>query len=252
MPITLIESNPKFVKERNGDKIQNLEISELFCNTVQGEGINVGVPSTFLRLKDCTLDCVWCDTAAVWKFGNYYTHNEVFELFEKNNMINEFKNGQHLILTGGSPLKQQLSLIEFINQFKSKYDFKPFIEVENEVVLRPNTELISLVDCWNNSPKLSNSGMALNKRWKPELLLLMNNLEDSWFKFVVSTDEEWEEIKRDFLPYVSQSKIILMPKGENQIELAQNREIVAEMAVKHGVRMTDRMHITIWDKKTGV
>jgi len=137
MPVTLIKSNPEFKKERTTDRIESLEIAELFGNTVQGEGINTGVPATFMRLTNCTLDCIWCDTTSVWKYGNWYTHEEVFELFEQFDLISKFKSGQHLVLTGGSPLKQQLSLVKFIDKFIEKYGFKPYIEVENEVVLKP-------------------------------------------------------------------------------------------------------------------
>ena len=80
MPITLIESNPTIKRDRVGAKEDNLAIAELFGNTVQGEGINAGVPATFLRVKDCTLDCVWCDTQSVWRFGNWYTHTEMIQL----------------------------------------------------------------------------------------------------------------------------------------------------------------------------
>ena len=37
-----------------------LEISEFFCDTIQGENF-IGYPATFLRLQHCSLDCVWCN-----------------------------------------------------------------------------------------------------------------------------------------------------------------------------------------------
>lgn len=252
MAITLIESNPTFTKERVGDKTHSLEIAELFCNTIQGEGVNIGMPATFLRLKDCTLDCVWCDTASVWKFGNWYTHNEIFKMFEENDMIDKFRKGQHLVLTGGSPLKQQLSLINFIEKFIDKYRFKPYIEIENEVVLNPSDNLIRLVDCWNNSPKLSNSGMDSSKRLKPELLQKMNELDNSWFKFVVKDEKDWGEIENDFLPYINIESVILMPCGENRQELELTRDNAVSMAIEYNVRFSSRLHIDLYDKKCGV
>jgi 7-carboxy-7-deazaguanine synthase len=252
MPVTLIKSNPEFKKERTTDRIESLEIAELFGNTVQGEGINTGVPATFMRLTNCTLDCIWCDTTSVWKYGNWYTHEEVFELFEQFDLISKFKSGQHLVLTGGSPLKQQLSLVKFIDKFIEKYGFKPYIEVENEVVLKPVIGLVQHVDCWNNSPKLANSEMARNKRLKPDLLEYMNTLPNSWFKLVISSLKDWEEIEEDFLPHISKDRIIVMPCGETREELSQTRELAADVAVMHNLRLTDRLHITIWDKKTSV
>jgi 7-carboxy-7-deazaguanine synthase len=251
MPKTLIEQKPTFDKKVAGE--DKLAIAEMFGDTLQGEGVSVGVPSTFVRLQGCTLTCVWCDTLDVWPHGNEYSFDEIFQLFEENGFIEKFKNGQHLILTGGSPLKQQRKLVAFISQFVIKYGFKPYIEVENEAVLMPDSQFSSLVDQWNNSPKLANSGMKLRARVKPEVIKLMSVLPNSWFKFVIQTEAEWEEIVQDYFPHIkSIDQIILMPEGQTQEELSKTREIVADLAIKKGVKFTDRLHVTIWNKKTGV
>ena len=46
MPVTLIQQKPLFSKKVEGDK--KLAIAEMFCDTIQGEGITTGVPSTFV------------------------------------------------------------------------------------------------------------------------------------------------------------------------------------------------------------
>jgi len=43
-----------------------------------------------------------------------------------------------------------------------------------------------------------------------------------------------------------------MPEGQTQEELSKTRELTADLAIKKGVRFTDRLHVTIWNKKTGV
>jgi organic radical activating enzyme len=252
MPLTLIQQKPDFVKKVEGDR--KLSISELFSNTIQGEGVSVGVPATFLRLEGCTLLCSWCDTLDVWNKGNEYTFDEIFTMFEEHNLIDKFLKGQRLVLTGGSPLKQQEQLVNFIRAFQDKYFFKPFIEVENEVVLDPTIEFIELVDQWNNSPKLANSGMKERVRYKPELIKRIANLPNSWFKFVVDCEEDWQEINQFFLApdLISRSQVIVMPKGMTKEELGLTREITVDMAIKYNVRFSDREHINIWNKKTGV
>lgn len=250
MPITLIEQKPLFKKTVDGE--DKLAIAEMFCDTLQGEGVNTGVVSTFIRLQGCTLQCVWCDTLDVWPIGNEYTFNEIFEMFEKVDLIEKFRKGQHMILTGGSPLKQQTRLIAFLEQFIEKYEFKPFIEIENEGVLEPLYKMIEFVDCWNNSPKLSNSGMKERVRLKPDIISQLNLFENSWFKFVISNERDWEEIVKDYLPLIDREKIILMPEGDTQEKLNERRGFVADLAIREGVRFSDRMHVTIWNKKTGV
>lgn len=232
----------------------SINISEMFCDTIQGEGIWSGQPAMFMRMQGCTLDCVWCDTSEVWRKGNSYTFAELLYLFGKHNVVNKLKAGQHLVLTGGSPLKQQDNLVKFIQLFIQTYGFKPYIEVENECVLKPTDDFVSLVDCWNNSPKLANSGMKQRARWKFDIIDYTANLKNSWFKFVVDGVEDWEEIVYSFFEpgLIHKDQVILMPQGQTQEELAKSREIAADMAVRHGVRFSDRLHITLWDKRTGV
>lgn len=252
MPVTLIQQKPDFTKVVDG--LEKLSISEMFADTLQGEGVNTGVPATFIRLQGCTLQCVWCDTLDVWTKGNQYSYNEVFDMFESIGLIDRLKDGQHLIITGGSPLKQQHNVIEFIHRFIVKYGFKPYVEVENETVLIPNTSLIELVDCWNNSPKLGNSLMKEKARYKPEVISAMSGLNNSWFKFVVNTEAEWFEIKEMFVDtnLINKNQIILMPEGQNRAELEKTREFVADLAIRENVRFSDRQHIVLWDRMTGV
>jgi len=43
-----------------------------------------------------------------------------------------------------------------------------------------------------------------------------------------------------------------MPAGENQDLLNENKLNVVELAIKNYVNFTTRLHIEIWNKKTGV
>lgn len=252
MPVTLIQQKPTFIKKVEGEN--KLAISEMFSDTIQGEGPHSGVISTFIRLQGCTLKCVWCDTLDVWPEGNEYSFDEIFEMFESIGLIERFKEGQHLILTGGSPLKQEKECISFLKAFKNKYGFKPYVEVENEAVLMPTTEFVELVDWWNNSPKLSNSGMKERVRIKPLVLAYMGSLPNSIYKFVVNNQNDWNEIHRDYISsgFIKKEKIVIMPEGQTQEELNKTRELAAEIAIKEGVRFTDRLHVTIWNKRVGV
>lgn len=251
MPKTLIQQCPTFTKKVEGEN--KLAIAEHFIDTLQGEGFSSGCVASFLRLQGCTLECKWCDTLEVWRYGNEYSFDEIFQLWEDNDVINKFKAGQHLVLTGGSPLKQQDRLIEFIKQFMEKYRFKPYIEIENECTIMPKEDMVWYIDQWNNSPKLSNSGMKEKARLKPEIIKDLCTFSNSWFKFVISSKEDWGEIERDYMPHIKWTdSIILMPEGVTQEELNKNRTMVADLAIEKGVRFTDRLHITLWDKKTGV
>lgn len=253
MSKVLIAGNPTFKKDIPTNDIF-IDVAEFFCDTIQGEGINIGAPAAFFRVQGCTQACIWCDTQEVWRFGNPYTITEIFKIMEDADLIRKFREGQHLIFTGGSPLRQQKKLISLVKSFIKTYGFKPYIEIENESVLVPFDEMIEFIDCWNNSPKLENSFNAKDFRFQPTVLKQLSSLPNSWFKFVVTGDTEWAEIEEDFLKtgFIRKDQIILMPLGATQEELFPNREKVIEIAVRENVRYCTREHIVLWNKKTGV
>jgi len=253
MVTQIIEAFPQEKKEAAQDGSKVLFVSELFFNTVQGENWT-GVPSMFLRLQYCTLNCSWCDTAEVWRTGNPYSNVELLDLFQKSGAVNQLHKGQHLILTGGSPVRQQDALTDLIERFVTRFGFKPIIEVENECTLEPTYKFAELVDIWNNSPKLENSGNKKELRYKPEVLKILSSLNNSYFKFVVTSEDDWKEIQRDFLDagLLTRDQIVLMPEGATREELYKHYEACVNLACKEGVRMSDRLQVTIWNKTTGV
>lgn len=231
-----------------------LNVSEFYADTIQGEGIFAGVPATFLRLQHCTLNCTFCDTDEVWREGNPYSINELIEIIRVNDLHYRFVNGQHLVITGGSPLLQQYNLIGLFEEYVNKFRKTPYIEIENECTIMPAKALTHYVSCWNNSPKLSSSGNSKTARYKPSVIQFLSSLENSWFKFVIASEDDWYEIVQDFLnPGLIQfSQILLMPMGATKAELEKTGPITAELVVKYGVRYAPRLHIDLWDKKTGV
>jgi len=230
-----------------------LNVSELYCDTIQGEGVYTGCPATFLRLQNCVMNCDYCDSTEVWRKGNPYTLDELYDAMYYT-CLDALALGQHLVITGGSPLLQQENLYHFINGFKTKFGFLPFIEIENECVIQPHSRLVSYIDCWNNSPKLSSSVVPERIRYRPDIIKTVASFPNSWFKFVICREEDWEEIDEMFLgtELIHRVQVILMPEGSTREELIRNQEMVIDMAIGNNVRYSSREHIMIWNKKTGV
>jgi 7-carboxy-7-deazaguanine synthase len=254
MSLQILACNRDKVMPEPPKEVSSLRVSEFFCDTIQGEGVHTGVPATFLRLQGCTLNCTWCDSKAIHTKGDAYTFVDLFRLIESADLIRKWKEGQHLVVTGGSPLLQQESLYLFLKMFRMQYNFLPYIEVENECVIKPIPLLCHMVNCWNNSPKLSNSGNRDEAAYKEDVLLYMSHLRNSWFKFVVSDAEDWAEINEYYLKkgLIRREQVILMPQGATREELLENREFVVYLAVKHNVRYSTREHVILWDCKSGV
>ena len=239
---------------KDPETVPFLRIAEFFSGTIQGEGMTVGIPSAFLRLQGCTLNCSFCDTQEVWKIGNPYTFEEIVDLMLHHKLIEQFKGGLHLVVTGGSPLNQQDALILFFNYFNYRFGFVPIIEIENECTILPKKDLINLVTYWNNSPKLCSSGNVWLARYKPHVIKALAELTNSTFKFVIVNEQDWREVSDDYIKagLIKRSQIILMPQGSSRDELAANKEFVLELAVNEQVRYTPRLHIEYWDKKVGI
>lgn len=249
----IISAYPTFWKERPEHE-DYLNIAEFFMDTIQGEGVNMGCPAAFLRFQNCILSCAWCDTKEVWRVGNPYTFRELYDRIRESGLVDKLKDGHHLVITGGSPLLQQDRLIKFLQGFINEYRFKPYIEIENECTRMPQPEMLAMVDCWNNSPKLSSSGNDFKKRYNALVLGTLGALNNSWFKFVITGEEDWEEISNYYIQtgLIPKDRILLMPEGSTREVFSEHRNAVIEMAIKYNVRYTTREHIVAWDKKTGV
>ena len=146
---------------------------------------------------------------------------------------------------------QSKPLEKFIDYIRNEINPEAYFEVETNGTVHPNQSLREKVNLWNCSPKLSNSGMDKSATFKPDVIKILNK-ENTIFKFVVNSKKEWKEITNDYIELINYDKIWLMPAGENQELLNQNKHYVVELAKENNVNFCTRLHIEIWNKKTGV
>lgn len=228
-----------------------LAISEKFTS-IQGEGQTMGKRAIFLRLGGCNLLCksdTWeCDTIAVWRTSRKILFEYVFDTED----IIKLYNGAHLIITGGEPMLQQVRIEHFLDWFKTFYQFIPKIEIETNGTIFPNELLYDKVDYWNVSPKLPSSGVPIKKAQKRGTLLKLSKHPGTIFKFVVSSKEDVDMIRRHYLRHIDKDKIYLMPAGETRRKLHNIEQTVVELAQKNSWNFCTRLHIHIYNRKTGV
>lgn len=239
-----------------------LSVSEVFYS-IQGEGATIGRPAVFVRLSGCNLMCggngtqrdkqlhngaTWrCDTVEVWMNGTKKHYHEILGDEE----VEAIRGGANLIITGGEPMLYQKEVSEFIQYVKLNINKDVFVEIETNGTKKIITELITQSPFFNCSPKLSNSGMSKDRRYKPEVIKQLNYLRGI-FKFVVSTQDDVIEILEDYAPLIDKDKVWIMPSGENQHLLSLSKPACTEIVKKHKWKMTTRLHIDIWNQKTGV
>ena len=254
----IITPGQRYDTESISSTLPVLRISELFTDAFQGEGVYTGHPAIFLRLAGCHLNCKWCDTKEIWHSSTSVSVDSLLSIFIKESLVEKLSSGFHLVITGGSPLLQQDSLTKFIAGLR-KCAGNIFIEMENDASLTiapQNEALLTLVDCWNNSPKLASSGISLERRYNPTAIMQLSRAgAEHWFKFVISKEEEWNEIEELFLrpALIKREEIILMPQGQTIRELTPEvKRKIAELAVGKGVRFSTRLHIDLYDDLKGV
>lgn len=261
------------------EPINSLTVSEKFYS-IQGEGVSVGMPAYFIRLKGCNLMCGgtggafvaigkatwWCDTEVVWKQGTPVSFERIVDDWKSEGIFERILDGSiHIIWTGGEPtMPRSVSEIEsFTNWFVSIYGKKPYYEIETNGTLVPylpgselstDRTLFTLIDQINCSPKLRNSGMKDSFRIKGEVLKLILAHPNGWFKFVISKEEDLEEIRNDFLiPFnIPATRVCMMPGVDNLRDLPERTKFLFEMTKKYGYRGITRQHVLAWDKTTGV
>jgi 7-carboxy-7-deazaguanine synthase len=235
-------------------KKQRLAVSEIFYS-IQGEGQTMGIPSVFLRLGGCNLLCEshnWrCDTIEVWKKSKSIEFHNVLD----EQMVNELRNGAHLVITGGEPLMHQSHILEYMKWFTLTHKFTPVLEIETNGTIQPDPFLNWYVDYWNVSPKLSTAGEQNSEelRINKVALGMFNTFSKNViFKIVISCEEDLDEAKQKIIPWVSKNHIVLMPAGSSQDELNKTRPMVAQMCKDNCYKYSERLHVVIWNLKTGV
>jgi organic radical activating enzyme len=231
---------------------------EIFAS-LQGEGASVGKPTAFVRLSRCNLACRWCDTAYTWRFtGDNRPHRDdlAFERGANQVVLDEedvaariAALGQdRLVITGGEPLLQGAALARMVALLPPG----TAIEVETNGTVAPHPALDPLVSQYNVSPKLAHSGNPAELALVPERLAAWAADPRAWFKFVIASPDDLAEVLAlrlgDALPA---GRIFLMPEGTDSATINTRLRWLAPLALEHGLRLTDRLHIHLYGDTRG-
>lgn len=236
---------------------------EIFT-TVQGEGRNIGRPVVFARLSGCNLHCSWCDTPYTWvwneKLATQHDEGKVYDMDQEQikltvgEAIDQISGEplDRLVITGGEPMIQQRSLVPLIQGLKEKNP-NQWVEIETNGTLAPNPDMLELVDQFNVSPKLENSGNELQRRMRDGAMRTLVETPKADFKFVVFGDKDLPEIlglvEKFDIPH---DRVFLMPEGRTEEEVSRHQIELVELAKTHNFNVTTRLHVMIWGAKRGV
>lgn len=228
---------------------------ELFY-TIQGEGLNTGRPSVFLRLSLCNLHCTWCDTPYTWNWENtphppctsglkYKKSEQIIELSVEQLLPLLLDTPcRNLVLTGGEPLIQQKELAKLIEALSDEWQIE--IETNGTIIpdALPNAERAIQ---YNVSPKLPHSGNDPGIALKSDELNWFAQYPKASFKFVISQPDDLQMIKTLQQEHgIINEQVILMPEGTLSDTIRQKTLPLVEICLREGYRFSDRLHVHIW------
>lgn len=213
-----------------------MKISEIFFS-IQGEGVEIGLPTVFVRLFACDLRCTWCDSM----YAVEGTDFKDMSIEEVRAEIERFKC-KRICFTGGEPLIQQKEL-EILAKDLVHDGYEIILETsghkEPPPVFWTDSCLISM-DC-----KCPGSGME--KRMDFELMEKLR-LNDQ-LKFVIQDEADYEYAKGILKKYKIKANIIFQPVYGSSLKWLTGRVLEDRL---ERVRVLPQLHKIIWGDIRGV
>lgn len=203
-----------------------MKIYSIF-KSLQGEGLTIGAPTTFVRTSGCPLRCTYCDTPQAFDKGEQMSLESIMKKIRQIGC-------RHVCLTGGEPLAQKDApkLIEAI------------LEDGYHLVLETNGAMpLDELPCVENLTismdiKCPSSGESEK--------MLFENIEilgpTDQLKFVIQDDDDYRYAKEIIVKYSPKCEVIFTPVGGKDLRA------LAEKVLKErlDVRVLPQLHKFIW------
>lgn len=211
-----------------------MKVSEVF-HSIEGEGLNSGMPQIFVRLYGCNLRCSWCDSKYSYE-GEYeeLTPRQVMDKIEKWPCKN-------VCITGGEPLVQADELFQLL---KLLAQWNYYVQLfTNGTIWAP--EIFDLCDFISMDMKPPSSGMKSN-------LEFLSWLDEKFeVKVVVQTQADLEFALFKVYPKCP-TTLILQPcvtDPAKELETLQSlTKVILNYNLKN-VRVLPQLHKLIWPKE---
>ena len=226
--------------------------------------------------KDLPLVSTGCDSYASWdvRFKHLSPVLSTDSLAESITDILPFKTWreEHLVITGGEPLLGwQRSYPELLDHEKMK-DLKELTFETNGTQSLSKEFRHYLLDWTLNprgtpggkrgrdsltfsvSPKLSNSGEKREEAIQPDVVCSYEEVGYTYLKFVVAIHDDVDEAleaTNDYRKAGFKGPVYLMPVGGVENIYSLNNRRVADLAMKYGLRYSDRLQVPLFKNEWG-
>jgi 7-carboxy-7-deazaguanine synthase len=226
-------------------------------------------PVNFKTYNELPLVSTGCDSYASWdpRFKDLSPMMETDGIVDRIMEILPYKTwiDEHLVITGGepllgwqraypdlldNPLMKTLRDITFETNGTQKLsdDFKEYL---TDWTLRDyNLKQVT----FSVSAKLSGSGELASDAIKPKIVNEYQEIGFTYLKFVVATEDDAEEALEAADIYRENGftgPVYLMPVGGVESVYTLNNRRVAELAMKMGLRYSDRLQVPLFKNEWG-
>lgn len=220
--------------------------------------------SNYADYKDLPLVSTGCDSYASWH-SNFKHLSPVLSVEQiAEQIINLLPHHQwreeHLVITGGEPLLGWQRSYPELFAHPLMRDCKE-ITFETNGTQELSAELVSALNRWDwdevtfsVSPKLSLSGEDQTVSINPAVIRSYQDTGFTYLKFVVATEDDVAEALQAIELYQYEGfrgPIYLMPVGGTESVYTLNNRRVAELALRHGLRYSDRLQIPLFRNAWG-
>jgi|688.fasta_scaffold01699_29 7-carboxy-7-deazaguanine synthase len=220
-----------------------------------------------------------CDSTSQWLWrGEDKEFDYLIKRWKDEGVYDDILNGIiHIIWTGGEPTIKghQEAIVNFHKYWLLQVDPSTTLPgkeyawrlPENDLIVRHNyneietngtivieDDLFKIIDQINCSPKLSNSGMDVKQRINEAAIKRVMEHKNYQFKFVISNEEDVQELFRDFvIPFsIPLTNLVCMPGLDDVSNFEERTQFCLEMAKKYRFRGLTRLHIAAWNKTLNV
>ena len=227
-------------------------------------------PALYTEYKSLPLVSTGCDSYASWDprfkhLSPLLSTDSIADAIVDTLPHKEWRD-EHLVITGGEPLlgwqKQYPDLLSHPKMSKLKEitfetngtmrltkDFKEFLILWQMPGVDFNREITFSV-----SAKLPCSGEPWDDAIKPEVVCDYENYGTVYLKFVIATEQDFADAECAITAYRKagfKGHIYLMPVGGVESVYALNNRAVADIAMRHGLRYSDRLQVPLFKNEWG-
>ena len=224
---------------------------------------------SFQKYEELPLVSTGCDSYASWHpafkdLSPMLTSDAIAERICEILPFNEWRD-EHLVITGGEPLLGwQRAYPELLDHPKMKNLKEITFETNGTQPLTPEFKKYLLDWGMENrgyhrltfsvSAKLSCSGESRHEAILPSVVCEYEEVGYTYLKFVIATEEDAEEAIETVDIYRAEGfsgPVYLMPVGGVESVYTLNNRRVAELAMKAGLRYSDRLQVPLFKNEWG-